>query len=479
MRAFVRGVLAAVVCGLSLFGDFESGLADEFPLADGARNAMRRAAKFFVDEVASNGGYVYFYSLDLQQRWGEGVASEDQIWVQPPGTPTVGLAFVRAFEATQEPEFRQAAAAAARALAYGQLKSGGWTNCIDFDPRGTRTAEYRNGKGHGKDNSSLDDGQTQSALLLMIRADEILEFKDAQIHESAQLALKALLQAQFPNGAFPQVWTGPVPRPPVRKASYPAYDWRSEGRIKEYWTMYTLNDNVCGYVTDTLLEAHRIYGDDRYEQALRKMGDFLIQAQMPEPQPGWAQQYSFEMHPIWARRFEPPGISGDETQEVIETLMRISSATGDDRYLSPIPAALAYLKKSLLNDGRLARYYELKTNRPLYMVRDGKDYRLTYDDSNLPAHYGWKWDSRIEQLETAYQRLKAGNPIQIESRPMTSHVQRIIDQLDGRGRWVSTYDGQRLVGQAKMRVGDRYLSSEVFSTNLTQLADYVEATRRK
>ena len=479
MRAFNHGALVTVVCGLSLSAHPEAVVADELSLANDARGAMRRAATFFVNEVASNGGYVYFYSLDLKQRWGEGVASKNQIWVQPPGTPTVGLAFIRAFEATQEPEFRVAAAASARALAYGQLRSGGWTNCIDFDPRGTRTADYRNGKGRGKDNSSLDDGQTQSALLLMIRADETLEFKDATIHESAELGLKALLQAQFPNGAFPQVWTGPVPRPPVRKASYPDYDWRSEGRIKEYWTMYTLNDNVCGYVTDTLLEAHRIYGDDRYKQALRKLGDFLILAQMPEPQPGWAQQYSYDMHPIWARRFEPPGISGDETQEVIETLLRIASATDDDRYLKPIPSALAYLKRSLLDDGRLARYYELKTNRPLYMVRNGKNYRLTYDDSNLPAHYGWKSESRIEQLESAYQRLMAGNPIQAESRPAANQVRRVIDRLDAQGRWVSTYDGQRLVGQAKMRIGDRYLSSEVFSTNLTQLADYVEATRGK
>ncbi len=64
--------------------------------------------------------------------------------------------------------------------------------------------------------------------------------------------------------------------------------------------------------------------------------------------------------------------------------MKISLATKDRKYLQPIPGALAYLRASLLADGRLARYYELKTNRPLYMNRRGKTYTLTYDDSNFP-----------------------------------------------------------------------------------------------
>ena len=52
-----------------------------------------------------------------------------------------------------------------------------------------------------------------------------------------------------------------------------------------------------------------------------------------------------------------------------------------------MPPALAYLKKSLLPDGRLARFYELKTNKPLYFT---KTYELTYDDSDMPTHYSFK-----------------------------------------------------------------------------------------
>ena len=99
---------------------------------------------------------------------------------------------------------------------------------------------------------------------------------------------------------------------------------------------------------------------------------------MPDPQPGWAQQYNYDMVPIWARKFEPPAITAWEAQDVMETLIKISHHTGDKKYLEPIPRALAYYKKCLLPDGRVARYYELKTNKPLYM---DQNYKLTYDES--------------------------------------------------------------------------------------------------
>jgi PelA/Pel-15E family pectate lyase len=438
--------------------------------------AMKKAATFYREEVATHGGYVYYYSPDLSRRWGEGEATEDQVWVQPPGTPTVGMAYLEAYAATGDPYYLEAATEATEALIYGQLASGGWTNCIDFDPRGRRSAQYRNGKGKGKNYSSLDDGQTPSALQLLIHVDEALDFQHGEIREAAQFALDALLKAQFPNGAFPQVWKGPVTPQPVVAAGYPQYDWKTEGRIKEYWNMYTLNDNVPGYVAETLIDAHRIYGDEEYLAALQRLGDFLLLAQMPDPQPAWAQQYNYDMKPIWARKFEPPAVSGDESQEVIETLMRIYVETGDHNYLQPVPRALAYLKRSLLPDGRLARSYELETNKPLYMSRRGDVYKLTYDDSELPGHYGWKVDSRLDELARQYDVLSRGGDrtTQVPSAAdLKPEVRQIISELDGRGRWVSTYQGKPLVGQPKFPLESQYVSSDVFSRNVTTLSAYL------
>src|SRR6266550_15845 len=61
---------------------------------------MRKAAEYYRGKVALRGGYVYYFSPDLKLRHGEGAATATQIWVQPPGTPTVGRAYLAAYRAT-------------------------------------------------------------------------------------------------------------------------------------------------------------------------------------------------------------------------------------------------------------------------------------------------------------------------------------------------------------------------------------------
>jgi PelA/Pel-15E family pectate lyase len=455
---------------------------------DEAAAALRRAATYFSTHAAAHGGYVYFCALDLQQRWGEGAATKDQIFVQPPGTPAVGDAFLRAYAATGERLYLDAARAAGGALAYGQLKSGGWAQVIDFDPKGSKAGLYRNGRSQGRNHTSLDDNQTQAALQFMARLDRALGFADTTIHDAARYALDALLAAQFANGAFPQGFTGPVTTQPVMQASYPA-DWPRTWPNPKYWDYYTLNDGIAGTVAETLLVAHEVYRDERTLAALKRLGDFLILAQMPDPQPAWAQQYSYEMHPMWARRFEPPAIAGLESEDAIATLLKIHRATGDASYLAPLPRAIAYLKTCVLPDGRMARYRELRTNRPLYMNRRGQDYFLTFDDTDLPAHYGWKQPTRIAALEREFAAAQAGSegrsPLAGEfaagspsdAAKLATAAREAIRTLDAEGRWVSTYAGERLVGQPKFAAGFRYLDSGVFIERAEALAAYLAATR--
>jgi len=117
-------------------------------LRDEALRALKAAASFYRAKVASHGGYVYYYSLDLKERWGEGKASADTIFVEPPGTPTVGMAYLKARAATGDGFYLDAARETAEALVYGQLQSGGWTQVIHFarPRRGSRTGSSRTGK---------------------------------------------------------------------------------------------------------------------------------------------------------------------------------------------------------------------------------------------------------------------------------------------------------------------------------------------
>jgi len=447
------------------------------PLREEALQTLRKAAAFYHDQVASQGGYVYYYSTDLKERWGEGRAAPTTIFVQPPGTPTVGMAFIKAYEAAGDEFFLRAAREAAEALVYGQLQSGGWTQVIHFGPA-KRLGKYRNGKGGGWNVSSLDDGQTQAALRMLIHMDRLLNFKNPEIHEAALYGLQTLLGAQYPNGAFPQGWLAPAEPHPVVKARFPDYDWRTEGRIRNYWQCYTLNDNLAGTVADTLITAHEVYRDDKYKAALERLGDFLVLAQMPDPQPGWCQQYHYDMIPIWARKFEPPAITGWESQDVMETLIRIALHTGLEKYLEPIPRALEYFTRSLLPDGQIARFYELRTNRPLYM---DSAYQLTYDDSDVPGHYGWTQPARLKEIEGKYQEARGGRSAENarSGENLAEGVRRIVHDLDSEGRWISTYAGERLVGQPEFRKGFRFISSEVFSRNVETLSLHLARSRPK
>lgn len=470
MRA-LKTLLAFAVCQLVLIPTLTRG---QDVSKDNVLRSMKLAASFFRNQVARHGGYVYFCSEDLKQRWGEGKAGEHTIFVQPPATPSVGESYLKAFEVTGDQFYLDAATETAEALVNGQLQSGGWTQVIHFQPpESGRMGDYRNRRGGSWNNSSLDDDQTQAALRFLMRTDSALQFKNQTIHEATIYGLNSLLGAQFPNGAFPQVWSKPAENHPVLQANYPDYDWRTEGRIKEYWDYYTLNDGLAGTVLDTLIVAHQTYGEEKFKQAIIKLGDFLIAAQMPEPQPAWCQQYNYQMQPMWARKFEPPAITGGESQDAMETLIRIASYSADKRFLEPIPTAVKYLEKyCLLPDGQFARYYELRTNRPLYMT---SGYELTYDDQDVPKHYGWKVGSAIDRIKRDYLKVSRGEALDKKSRKITAaSVMEVLKGLDSEGRWVDEYSGERLTGQPKFPIGFRFISSATFNKNIALLCAYLE-----
>ena len=51
---------------------------------------MKTATRFMMETVSYNGGFVWSYLPDLSRSWGELEAKRTMVWIQPPGTPTVG-----------------------------------------------------------------------------------------------------------------------------------------------------------------------------------------------------------------------------------------------------------------------------------------------------------------------------------------------------------------------------------------------------
>lgn len=63
----------------------------------------------YFQTLAIEGGYVYFYTLDGKEKWGEGKTDGRTIEIQPPRTPAVGMSFLKACLTTKNKDFLKAA----------------------------------------------------------------------------------------------------------------------------------------------------------------------------------------------------------------------------------------------------------------------------------------------------------------------------------------------------------------------------------
>jgi hypothetical protein len=368
-----------------------------------ARATLEKATTY-LRSISAGGGYLWRYSADLTERAGEKKATATMIWIQPPGTPSVGMAFLRAHAATGDARYLDHALAAGEALAEAQLESGGWEYSYEFDPKQRLGWQRRGNPDHLDDRkwaeakklTIFDDDNTQSAIrFLLALCDAAKDSNDprlAKCRDARDYALKKMLAAQYPNGAFPQRWDG-TPHVaadfPIVRASIPK-DWAHEWPHANYNGFYTLNDNAQQTCVETLLDAHRRLGRAEFRDAALRGGEFLLLAQLPEPQPVWAQQYNAKMEPAWARAFEPPCATAGESVGAMRLLVDLWLETGEAKWLKPIPAAIAWFERSTIASGKWARMYELGTNKPIYGDRDGKIYyRLEDISEERRTGYGW------------------------------------------------------------------------------------------
>jgi hypothetical protein len=461
--------------------------AQDPPDRQSAIDALERAVTFYRENVSVEGGSVYRVSADLSKREGENRVGPREAWIQPPGTSAVGMVYLRGWQLTGLPVFRDAMLEVADGLIRGQLESGGWANNIEFDPllrpRYAYRADHRTTVGRRRNRTTFDDNKSQSSLEYLMLVDRKLNFQNPAIHEAAMYALESFTRAQYPNGAWPQQYTE-FPDPadyPVVKAKFPNSWNRTYERIS-YSRFYTLNDNTVCDLIELMLTAHAVYGDDRWLASAKKGGDFLLLAQLPEPQPGWAQQYNIDMEPEWARKFEPPAITGGESQGVMQTLMTLYDRTGDEKYLKPVPRAIEYYRSLELDNGQLARFYEIGTDKPLYFTRE---YELVYRDDDLPTHYGFKVGNRLDRLERNYQRLRERGPSQSFEIPvpraprmsdsLRKRASEAIGSLDKRGAWVEEGELRNFSGDEQV---DRIIDTRTYIGRISTLADFIAAAQR-
>ncbi len=424
-------------------------------LVNEAKTAMKRAAGYF-RSISTNGGYVGIYSLDLQKRYGEAIyekARPNEIWVQPPGTPTIGQCYLRAWKVTGDKYYFDAARDVARALVWGQRQIGGWDHRVDIAhlTADAKTPVRKKGR------CTLDDNITQGALKFLIEADSVID--ESWLTEGVELGIAFMIKSQFANGAWPQWY-------PLR------------GGYNDY---YTFNDNTINDCIDVMLKAHKAYGKDEYLACAERGGDFIIASQLAKPQAGWAQQYSHDTKPAWARTFEPPGVCSAATARNIRTLVQLYIYTKNDKYLAPIPAAIEWLNKSRIGENLWARLYEAKTNRPIYGDReDGNKIHYDYEKVSLKERtsYGWRGEYGIGSAISYYRQVKAIGAeaylAQQQKKPSPKvrtqrakdaepAVRKAIAAMDEKGRWITK----------------EMITCETFVRNFRILCHYLELAQPK
>jgi hypothetical protein len=452
------------------------------PSAEEVRAALAKATGFLTS-ISTEGGYLWRYSEDLRARRGESDATATQIWVQSPGTPGVGMMFLEAYTATGDQPHFAAAQAAALALVRGQLESGGWAYLVEFDPKARREWAYRTDKPDGGDvpprrrnGTTFDDDNTQSALRFLLTFVGIATNPPSaelrSIRDALDYGLAKMIEAQYPNGAWPQRYDGQPHDPqkfPARAARLPK-DWPRTWPKTDYGGFYTLNDQAQPDCIRTMLEAYKHFRDSKYLEAAKRGGEFLISARLPEPQPAWAQQYNFEMEPAWARAFEPPAVCSGESVGAMRMLVDLFLETGEQRFLEPIPPFIGWLKRSEIGTDRWARYYELATNKPIYGDRDGKiHYTLAEISAERQRGYAWEGSFGIPATLAYYEQVRTDGREKTlakqkarttRSKPGADSVASILSAQDSQGRWLTS-------GWIDMRR---------FIANMRTLADFLRAS---
>ncbi len=492
--------------------------------------AMLAATKFMVDEVSNNGGYVWYYMPDFSRCWGEMEAFKTMIWMQHPGTISMGHTFLEAYHATGNEYYYQAAQKATSAIIWGQSNEGGWNYVVDFagdrslkkwystiGKNGWRLEEFQ----HYYGNSTFDDDVTSDAARFLLRM--YLEKFDPAYKPALDKAIDFILKSQYPMGGWPQ-------RYPLK------YDFQKGGHT-DYTSFYTFNDDVIWENVHFLIQCYLTLGEERFIDPIKRGMEFYLLSQ--DECGAWGQQLDMDINVAGARTYEPAAFLPSTTCKNATLLLKFYQFTGDKRFLKRVPDAIQWLEENALPKDKAeqhrthATFIDPATNNPIYVHRIGSNSKYGYyytdgDDSHLLAHYSGKCRVQLQELKDEYKRIAAMSveeatkespiiPGKFEGKgtPQTYYdlnrnnfsfkadtemIKRIIDDLDDESRWLSkhamishpyTGDGknQELTNKyASTRVGDEtdtspfrdesdqeYISTGTYIRNMSMLINYLKS----
>ena len=220
------------------------------------------------------------------------------IWIQPPGTPTMGHLFLDAYHATGDEYYYQAAEQVAGALIWAQHPSGGWNYIVDFAGErrcasGTTPSARTPGGSRSSSTTTATPRSTMPARPSRRSSCCGCTSRSGIRNTRPPLdkAIQFVLDSQYPIGAWPQ-------RYPLRPSS------RMHG-LPDYTSYITFNDDVAAENIDFLMQCYQALGDERLlDPIMRGMNAFIVMQRAAAAGLG-AAVHARTCKPAGARTYEP------------------------------------------------------------------------------------------------------------------------------------------------------------------------------
>lgn len=267
---------------------------------------------------------------------------------------------------------------AADAVLLYQSQFGAWPKNTDLLAPATAEALAEVEKG-GKANT-IDNNATTVPMRFLAQVYQAT--KDEKYRAAFLRGVDYLLASQYPNGGFPQFF-------PLRAGYYSHVTYNDGAMVNVLETLRDISAGQAPYgFVDAGLRA-------KAAASVARGIDCILKTQIKQDGvlTAWCAQCDENtLEPAWARKYEPPSLSGGESVGIVEFLMSIERPTPE--IIAAVNGATAWLQKVTMQgvrldlvkraDGRLermlakdpaapplwARFYELGTNRPLYLDRD-------------------------------------------------------------------------------------------------------------
>ncbi len=293
-----------------------------------------------------------------------------------------------------------------------QTPSGGWSKHIDFmqGPRAPGQSFFSENE-QWQYIATIDNDATTSELRFLMRA--IAARGNAAQSERMQASVvrgvQYLLNAQFPNGCWPQVW-------PLQGGYHDNATFNDDAIAEVLGILDEIARGEAAFVPDSLRQ--------RAGAAVAAGARCILEAQVrvDGTLTVWGQQHDpLTLAPTSARSYELTSLTSKESAGVMDFLM--AHDTLDARIPTALAGAVAWLdgtaiagmrsagKNGLVPDasaGQLwARMYEIGTNRPIFSNRDGIKLYGFNALTDRREGYGWYSDLPAAAIKRYRQWLAA------------------------------------------------------------------------